>query len=334
MPCGCSHTAAHSPSLSPLPVILEGQGAELSPSDGDPGSGGLPIEYAVERGCHASLPDHEIRKAGSQILQGRDVPGMGMDVPFRMTTGSRPASNEARLVTGLRPAKSWRDFLGRLVVEVRDAGEIAEHAQHFPARPRFAERPCRAREALPQAFEIDVRARRLRETARWAAARARPTSASRRRYGVAATTKRAPAECLGGIRTPSAIGPGLDAAEQQIGLLRGAAACRARSCPARALGMPPGFAMRHGAREIRAGGIAAFGERAERGARGGGEAGGQRAQIRVRRMAQRQRAEPDGALLARLERGGKRAMRDVRPARRRPATRGAAARPRRRAQAE
>ena len=81
--------------------------------------------------------------------------------------------------------------------------------------------------------------------------------------------------------------------------------------PAVALLMPRRLAMRHGAGEIGARGIAAFGEHSERGARRGGDAGGHGAQIRVRRMAQRERTEPDGAFLPGLERGRNGAMADV-----------------------
>ena len=71
------------------------------------------------------------------------------------------------------------------------------------------------------------------------------------------------------------------------------------------------IAMRHCAGEIGSGSVTAFGQRSESGAGSGRDAGGHGAQIGVRRMPQRQRAQPDGALLSGLERGCNRAMADV-----------------------
>ena len=69
--------------------------------------------------------------------------------------------------------------------------------------------------------------------------------------------------------------------------------------------------MRDCASEIGAGSVAAFGQRSECGAGGSRDAGGHGAQVRVRRMSQRQRTQPDGALLSGFERGGNRAVANV-----------------------
>ena len=60
------------------------------------------------------------------------------------------------------------------------------------------------------------------------------------------------------------------------------------------------IAMRNRSRQIRARGIAAFRQSAQRRSCGGRESRGHGAQIGIGRMAQCQRAQPDGALRTRL----------------------------------
>ena len=198
-------------------------------------------------------------------------------------------------------AQLFAHFFGRLIVEARQVQQIAEHAQHLPARARFAERRGGARRSSARGLRDSRRCRRSRRTCRWAAARARSLAACRSANGVMATTKLALPQRLRAASPSSASSPGLDAAEQHIGLLRlREHLARVHARRADGLDRP---ASRCGTRagEIGARGIAAFGEHAERGAGGLRRCAAASARrSAIRRMPQRQRAEPDRALLPSL----------------------------------
>ena len=90
---------------------------------------------------------------------------------------------------------------------------------------------------------------------------------------------------------------GLDAAEQHVGAQR-LLQHRAAFQPAGVTRLAAGLPMRHGAGEVSAGGIAAFGDAPERRAGELRQCRRQRAQVGELRMTQRQRAEPHRAPLA------------------------------------
>src|SRR5690606_15982802 len=62
-------------------------------------------------------------------------------------------------------AQFFPHVLGRLVLEAGEPEQVAEHAQDLPSGPRLANRRSGAWAALPHAFEVDVCARSLGESA-------------------------------------------------------------------------------------------------------------------------------------------------------------------------
>ena len=197
-----------------------------------------------------------------------------------------------------------RDVARRAVLAARQLELVAEHAQHAPTGPRVADEVGRGVEALPAAFGVDERAGRLGERAdrQQHVGDVEQLVGNERREGDdgGAAQRR---QRRGAFRE---ILRRLDA-EQDVGVAR-RLEHRARVEAVARDALAAGAAMRSRAGQRRTRGVGAFAQVAERRARDGCEAGRERAQLGVLRMALRDLAEQHERGLAR-ERLRRRAMR-------------------------